>query len=169
MQIQLRDVLTRRQHSAQLQLCVPQVPSGCARCTSAPASSSVSAAQYHPYVASSTTLGCLPARAISRRSSCGLLVILAVPSRLPSSVIRTSTLRRRCRSMPTICRPSYAVSIGGLPFPGGDGCLATSSIRRGAGGSAPSSLHVLRNSVRDPVAEAVGPGSVSHTVSIPPL
>jgi hypothetical protein len=61
----------------------------------------VSAAQYHPYVASTTTRGALPAQAISRRSSAGLLVILAVPSRLPSSVIRTSTDRRRCRSKPT--------------------------------------------------------------------
>ena len=32
--------------------------------------------------------------------------------RRPSSVIRTITDRRRCRSMPTICRPPYAVSIG---------------------------------------------------------
>src|ERR1039458_1822264 len=97
------------------------------------------AAPYHPYVASSTTLGDSPARAISRRSSCGLLVILAVPSRRPSPVIRTSTDRRRCRSMPTTCRPSCAVSIGGLP------CLVeTDALQHfqhppGAGGSAPSS------------------------------
>ena len=32
----------------------------------------------------------------------------------PSSVIRTSTLRRRCRSIPTTCRPSYASVIVGL-------------------------------------------------------
>src|SRR6266568_9416161 len=102
----------RSQNDGQLQLCVPLMPSGCARCTSAPAAASVSAAQYHPYVASSTTLGCLPARAICLRSSAGLFVIFAVPRRRPSSVIRTSTLRRRCRSMPTTCRPSYAVSIG---------------------------------------------------------
>src|SRR6266568_1385949 len=81
-------------------------------CTCSPAASSTSAAQYHPYVASSTTLGDFPARAITLRSSCGLLVIFAVPRRRPSSVIRTSTLRRRCRSIPTTCRPSYAVSIG---------------------------------------------------------
>jgi hypothetical protein len=37
----------------------PRTPSGCARCTCAPAAVSVSAAQYHPYVASSTTLGVL--------------------------------------------------------------------------------------------------------------
>jgi hypothetical protein len=43
----------------------------------------------------------VPARAICARSSAGLLVILAVPSRRPPSVIRTSTGRRRCRSMPT--------------------------------------------------------------------
>ena len=33
----------------------------------------------------------------------------------PSSVIRTSTLRRRCRSIPTTCLPSYASVIVGLP------------------------------------------------------
>src|SRR6266568_5815909 len=92
------------------------MPSGWARCTSAPAAARVSAAQYHPYVASRTTFGCWPARAISLRNAAALLVIFAVPRRRPSSVIRTSTLRRRCRSMPTTCRPSYAVSIGGLPF-----------------------------------------------------
>jgi hypothetical protein len=32
-------------------------------------------------------------------------------------------LRRRCRSIPTTCRPSYASVIVGLLFPGGDGCL----------------------------------------------
>ena len=37
------------------------------------------------------TRGDFPARAISARSSAGLLVILAIPSRRPSSVIRTST------------------------------------------------------------------------------
>jgi branched-subunit amino acid aminotransferase/4-amino-4-deoxychorismate lyase len=77
-----------------------------ARCTSAPAAARVSAAQYHPYVASSTTFGCCPARAIARRSAAGLLVMCAVSSFLPSDVIRTSTLRRRCRSIPTTCRPS---------------------------------------------------------------
>ena len=45
-------------------------------------------------------------------SSTALLVILAVPRRMPSSVIRTSTDRRRCKSIPTICRPSYAASTG---------------------------------------------------------
>src|SRR6266702_1144686 len=105
----------RSQNDGQLQLCVPLMPSGCARCTSAPAAASVSAAQYHPYVASSTTLGCLPARAICLRSSAGLLVIRAVSSFRPSPVIRTSTLRRRCRSIPTTCRPSYASVIVGLP------------------------------------------------------
>jgi len=34
---------------------------------------------------------------ISRRSSSGLLLILAVPRRRPSSVIRTRMLRRRCK------------------------------------------------------------------------
>ncbi len=73
---------------------------------SAPAPASVSAAQYHPYVASSTTFGRFPARAITRRSAAGLLVMCAVSSFLPSDVIRTSTLRRRCGSIPTTCRPS---------------------------------------------------------------
>jgi hypothetical protein len=83
----------------------PFTPSGWARCTCAPAAASVSAAQY-PYAASSTTLGRLPARAITRRSSAGLLAIRAVSSLRPSAVIRTSTLRRRCRSIPTTCWPS---------------------------------------------------------------
>ena len=43
-------------------------PSGCARCTSAPAASSASTAQYQPYVASSTTSGASPARAITTAS-----------------------------------------------------------------------------------------------------
>jgi hypothetical protein len=62
----------------------------------------------------STTLGCAPARFTSAVSRAGLLVIRAVASFRPSSVIRTSTDRRRCRSMPTICGPSYA-STRGLP------------------------------------------------------
>ncbi|HLM89316.1 MAG TPA: hypothetical protein VK284_09850 [Streptosporangiaceae bacterium] len=66
----------------------------------------MSAAQYQPYVASRTTLGDFPARAICRRNSAGLLVIRAVSSFFPSAVIRTSTLRRRCRSIPTTSRPS---------------------------------------------------------------
>jgi hypothetical protein len=35
----------------------------------------------------------------------------------------------------------HTLSPSGPPFPGGGGCLATSSIRQGAGGSAPSSHH----------------------------
>src|SRR6266704_3082556 len=67
-------------------------------------------------VRSRTSLILYRVSSLSSRTSCGLLVIFAVPRRRPSSVIRTSTLRRRCRSIPTTCRPSYAVSIGGLPF-----------------------------------------------------
>src|SRR6516225_6411063 len=70
-----------------------------------------------------TTRGLFPARAITARSAAGLLVIRTVSSLRPSSVIRTITLRRRCRSIPTTCRPSYASVIVGLLFPGGDGCL----------------------------------------------
>jgi hypothetical protein len=40
----------------------------------------VSAAQYHPYVASTTTRGDGPARAICLRNSAALLVIRAVSS-----------------------------------------------------------------------------------------
>src|SRR5258708_32252980 len=96
--------------------------SGWARACRGPGAGRVSAAQYHPYVASSATRGHFPARAICARSSAGLLVILAIPSRRPSSVIRTRTDRRRCRSIPTTCRPSYAVSIG-ASLTGGDGRL----------------------------------------------
>src|SRR5690349_7145723 len=62
-----------------------------------------------------TTRGFFPALAISARSAAGLLVIRTVSSLRPSSVIRTITLRRRCRSIPTTCRPSYASVIVGLP------------------------------------------------------
>jgi hypothetical protein len=42
-------------------------------------------------------------------SSNGLLSTrTAVPSRSPSGVIRTITLRRRCRSIPTHCPPPYS-------------------------------------------------------------
>jgi hypothetical protein len=46
----------------------------------------------------------VPASAICARSSCGLLLILATPSRLTSSVIRTSTDRRREREAPLLHR-----------------------------------------------------------------
>src|SRR6266545_3638772 len=48
-------------------------PKGCAKCTVAPASASTSAAQYQPYVASSTTSGRSPHEATSRASSNGSL------------------------------------------------------------------------------------------------
>src|SRR6202044_424276 len=70
---------------------------------------------YQPYVASTTTRGFSPARAITPRSARGLFSIRTVSSFRPSSVIRTSTLRCRCRSIPTTCRPSYASVIVGLP------------------------------------------------------
>ena len=82
-------------------------PSGCAKCTCAPSSARASAAQYHPYVASSTTSGCSPARAITARRYSGSLEIRTVSNVSPVSVIRTSTDRRRCRSIPTNCLPSY--------------------------------------------------------------
>ena len=40
-------------------------PNGCAKCTCAPRSCNASTAQYQPYVASSTTSGASPARAIT--------------------------------------------------------------------------------------------------------
>ena len=53
--------------------------------------------------ASITTFGFFPALAITARSAAGLLVIRTVSSLRPSSVIRTITLRCRCRSIPTTC------------------------------------------------------------------
>ena len=67
--------------------------------------------------------------AICLRRSAGLLVIRAVSSFRPPAVIRTSTLRRRCRPIPTTSRPSWA-SVIRASLPGGDGCVATSSIRQ---------------------------------------
>ncbi|MGE5289988.1 MAG: hypothetical protein ACM3ML_22945 [Micromonosporaceae bacterium] len=51
-----------------------------------PAALSVSDAQYHPYVASSTARGRSAARPIARRSSAGLLLIRVVSSFLPSAL-----------------------------------------------------------------------------------
>ncbi len=48
MDIQARNGFRRGQPDCQLQLCVPLVPNGCARCTLAPISASASAAQYQP-------------------------------------------------------------------------------------------------------------------------
>ena len=67
-------------------------PNGCARCTVAPSSARVSAAQYHPYAASSTTSGASPARVITSRRYSGSLEIRTVSRRSPVSVIRTNTL-----------------------------------------------------------------------------
>ena len=52
--------------------------------------------------------------AITSRNNCGSLLIRTVSRRSPVLVIRTSTDRRRCRSIPTICRPSYAPLTRGL-------------------------------------------------------
>ena len=77
----------------------------------APAACSASTAQYQPYVASSTTSGC----------RAGLLDLQPQRHRVvddahrrscsPDSDCRTITDRRRCRSIPTNCLPSYS-SIG---------------------------------------------------------
>jgi hypothetical protein len=48
-------------------------PNGCARCTTAPNSTSASTAQYQPYVASNTTSGACPARAITNRQPLGVV------------------------------------------------------------------------------------------------
>jgi hypothetical protein len=61
------------------------------------------------------TSGASPARAITARRYSGSLEIRTVSSRSPVSVIRTNTDRRRCRSIPTICLPSYAPLTRGLP------------------------------------------------------
>ncbi len=47
-----------------------------------------------------------PSRLITRRRPAGVLLIRVVSSFAPSGVIRTSTLRYRCRSIPTTCRLS---------------------------------------------------------------
>jgi len=63
-------------------------------------------------------------------------------SQMAGVKVSAGTVRRRCRSMPTTCRPAYAVShwgLWGLPCQVEDGCVATSGIRQGAGGPAPSS------------------------------
>jgi hypothetical protein len=59
-----------------------------------------------PYVASNTTSGASPARAITARRYSGSFEIRTVSKCSPASVILTSTDRRRCKSIPTICLPS---------------------------------------------------------------
>ncbi len=54
----------------------------------------------------------LPGRAITSRRYSQSLEIRTVSRRCPVSVIRTNTDRRRCRSIPTMCRPSYAPLTG---------------------------------------------------------
>src|SRR6478735_8430735 len=90
----LSSFLTRRYSNA-------LTPNGCARCTCAPRSRSASTAQYQPYVASSTTSGDSPARAITVDSISTSLLIRTHSNGSPSAVIRTITDRRRCRSIPT--------------------------------------------------------------------
>src|SRR4051812_38114101 len=57
----------------------PFTPNGCARCTLAPTACRVSTAQYHPYVASSTTSGLSPARESTSGES---VSIIGDPDRL---------------------------------------------------------------------------------------
>src|ERR1035437_9838412 len=64
-------------------------------------------------MASSTTSGQSPARAITDANRCTSLTIRTASSTSPASVVRTITVRRRCRSIPTNCFPAYA-SIRGL-------------------------------------------------------
>src|SRR4029077_12913138 len=89
----------------------PLTPNGCAKCTCAPHACSTSTAQYQPYVASSTTSGSDPACSSCSPSATGSLTIRTAESCSPDSDWRTITDRRRCRSIPTNCLPSYS-SIG---------------------------------------------------------
>ena len=103
--------------------------------------------QRPPHVAAKTTFGRFPARAITRSNSAGLLVSRTVSSFLPSAVIRTNTLRRRCRSIPTTCGPSYASDIRASQ-PGGDGCVQLPASASG-GRPAPSSHQTARSKSKD--------------------
>ena len=100
----------------------------------------------------------VPARAttVGRRSAAGLLSMRAVSSLRPSSVIRTSTLRCRCRSIPTTCRPSYDSLIEGLlawwrrmlrnfQHPPGAEARSFMASERYKRGVASTSRHVWRN------------------------
>src|SRR5581483_11475069 len=87
----------------------PQLfPNGWARWTLAPISSSTSAAQYQPNVASITTSGSGPAAATASASAMALLSIRTLPKTSPAAFFRTITDRRRCRSIPTYCRSTGA-------------------------------------------------------------
>src|SRR4029453_5086856 len=81
---------------------------GAARCTGAPCAVKKYAAQYQPYVASSTTSVPGPAFATSSANATGSLSIRTMSTVSPASVRRTITDRRRCRSIPTYCRSTGA-------------------------------------------------------------
>jgi hypothetical protein len=63
----------------------------------------------------STTSGASPARAITVDSISTSLLIRTQSKGSPSAVIRRTTDRRRCRSIPTNCRPEYN-SLTGASF-----------------------------------------------------
>src|SRR4051812_4123871 len=89
----------------------PLTPNGCAKCTCAPQACSTSTAPYQPYVASTPPSGSDPACSSCSPSATGSLTIRTAESCSPDSDWRTITDRRRCRSIPTNCLPSYS-SIG---------------------------------------------------------
>src|SRR5688572_8026286 len=67
--------------------------------------------------------------------------------RSPASVIRTITERRRCRSIPTYCRPSYC-SLTGASFV--VLTVSTPSIRWNPRGAEAPLLHRIRGPFRCP-------------------
>ena len=96
----------------------PFTPNGCARWTCAPPACRASTAQYQPYVASSTTCGASPERAITAARESRSLVIRTTSNASPASVVRTITDLLRCRSIPTNCEPSYSDMRGLLESEG---------------------------------------------------
>jgi hypothetical protein len=105
-----------------------------------PAASSTSAAQYQPYVASTTTCGfSLPGRSPpAARPSCSR------SGRSPACARPPSSAPARCAAGAGPSRRPvgrHKFRHRGPPLPGGDGCFATSSIRQERR-PAPSSHHV---------------------------
>ena len=120
--------------------------------------------------------GDVPARASCARSSAGLLVILAVPSRRPSSVIRTSTDGAGAGPCPTTAGRVAASS--GASLPGGDGSFATrasagsgrlrSSPRIEGGPDLRSAAHGRRPDAPPPPVRRAGCPGCAEPLPAPP-
>ena len=99
----------------------------------------------------------------------GSLEIRTVSSRSPVSVIRTSTDRRRCRSIPTICCPAYDSLTGASSKCGASAGGGSPSAPDGAACPPPASPGAARRSCPCGWSARRGPPSPGRTSTRRPL